>query len=75
MEDIWIRAMVMVFSKEHIMKTAITDTNIQHPTQINTPACDGALGQHIRIKFYPGLGYAPCINQEILNRENCLRIG
>ena len=61
--------MVMVFSKEHIMNTAITDTNIQRPTPIDAPAGHGVPGQQIRVKFYPGLGYAPCINQEILDSE------
>ncbi len=75
MEDVVIGAMVMVFSKEHIMNTAVTDTNIQHPTPIDAPAGHGVPGQQIRVKFYPGLGYAPCINLETLNGENHLKAG
>ena len=67
--------MVMVFSKEHIMNTAITDTNIHHPTPIDAPAGREVPGQQIRVKFYPGLGYAPCINLKALIGENHLKIG
>ena len=75
MEDVVGGAKVMVFSKERIMKNEITDVKIQYPEQIDTPAFNGVLQQQIRIKFYPGLGYAPCINQESINRQNHLRIG
>lgn len=58
-------------SKEHPMNTARTDTHIQNPEVIATPNCHG---QAIRVKFYPGLGYAPCILQAIPERENHLKI-
>ena len=47
----------------------------QHPTPIDAPDGHGVPGQQIRVKFYPGLGYAPCINLETLNGENRLKIG
>lgn len=53
------------------MNTARTDTHIQNPEVIATPNCHG---QAIRVKFYPGLGYAPCILQAIPERENHLKI-
>ena len=63
-------SMVMVFPEEHIMNRATTATNTNYPEPIGAQADHGAPGQQIRIKFYPGLGYAPCINQEKQSREN-----
>lgn len=56
-------AMVMVSSEGHVMKLIATGNNIKRPATNDAPETYVAAEREIAVKFYPGLGYTPCINR------------
>ena len=57
-------AMVMVSSEGHVMKLIATGNNVKGPAMNDAPETYVATGFEVAVKFYHGLGYAPCIHSD-----------
>ena len=60
-----VRAMVMVSSEGFTMSRLIADIQNDHLAEAGAVQRHVSVAPALRVKFYPGLGWAPCIQNDL----------